>query len=249
MNAHEALRLVVEKAQAFRQVSAGEPNIVRTYGIFADHGVARLNRQRLGALLEELEEIQTRQGKLRVLDIACGGGMISVGAALLGCKVAGIELNPEDLALAGKWIEMSGFPSLDLTLQRANVLEGTGWQGEVEKLLGGKPQVVILAYALHHLSPVEKFIQELSAWLPKGSVLLINEENSISPTFRLKHIVRTFLQRDTEDERHRSFMGWRRILTNFRFGVSTPRGLDLFPLVPWMGSWACWSLVFRAVKR
>jgi hypothetical protein len=128
-------------------------------------------------------------------------------------------------------------------------LADSGWEASVTQVLGGKPDVITLAYALHHLPGVESFVARLTRWLDPGAMLLVNEENPRSPLFRLKHVVRTFLQHDTEEEWHRSFPEWRAMLERNGFSVpARPVGVDLLPGLGSMWPGGCWSLVFSAEK-
>jgi hypothetical protein len=112
--------------------------------------------------------------------------------------------------------------------------------------LGGPPHFVVMAYALHHLPGVERFVAELSAKLPRGTVVLVNEENPYSPLFRLKHVVRRFLQGDTEEEWHRSRGGWAKLFTAAHFKDTAPtEGADPLPGLASVMPSACWSLVFE----
>jgi hypothetical protein len=110
--------------------------------------------------------------------------------------------------------------------------------------------VVVLAYALHHLPDVEHFLDRLGKWLDPQARLIINEENPKSPLFRIKHLVRGIIQRDTETEWHRSVDAWQMMLRRFGFATEPDLvGLDPFQF-PWpKGDRHRWSLVFGAKLR
>lgn len=222
--------------------------IGRTYGYFVSHPVASLNRKRLRALLEALQARSATLGRpLRVLDLACGGGLITCAIAELGHRALGIDLDADELRLARSFASERGLAG---EFVQMNLLEDADWEKRAEAALGGKPDVVTLAYALHHFPRVEEFVTRISGWLEPGAIVLVNEENPQSPLFRLKHRVRTWIQHDTETEWHRSYSGWRALLESnrFRFTAERPVGLDPIPLLSRLAPLSCWSLVFAAER-
>ena len=119
----------------------------------------------------------------------------------------------------------------------------TKWQIMIKERFRGKPDVIMLSYTLHHLSGVENFIKKISSWINKEKYLLINEENPLSPLFRLKHIIRSFLQKDTDSEEHKTYSQWKKIITN-DFKVLKPIGVDPIPLIGYFLPKFSWSYVF-----
>jgi 2-polyprenyl-3-methyl-5-hydroxy-6-metoxy-1,4-benzoquinol methylase len=240
----DTVRAVMKRAAAFRTRHAGEPRVGNTYGYFTHHPVAPVNRARLRLLLDELGAIQARRGRpLRVLDLACGGGLISSTVAAAGHRVLGLDLDADEIRLAELFAREADYPA---RFRRTDLLADRDWERDAEKILEGPPDVTLLAYALHHLPGVEAFVTRLAAGLVPGAILLINEENPRSPLFRLKHVVRGWLQHDTETEWHRTYDGWRRLLEAGGLRVSEPRGVDPIPGLP---APLRWSLVFTAGKE
>jgi 2-polyprenyl-3-methyl-5-hydroxy-6-metoxy-1,4-benzoquinol methylase len=241
------LEEILKRAASFQQRHSQENGIWPTFSYFTYHPVAPLNKKRLRILLESLTRRAKELGRpLVILDLACGGGLITCAAAALGHKALGLDRNPEEIELAKLFALEEKFECSFLTL---DLVADPEWEETAQKHLGGKPDVVILAYALHHLLKVEKLVDRLGHWLNPGSQLLINEENPKSPLFRLKHVIRTWVQKDTETEWHRTSDGWARMLTERGFYIASPiRGADLFPglgsVVP---KW-CWSVVFTFQK-
>ena len=98
-----ATQTLLLQARAFRRSHPEIAPTDRTFGYFTSHPVAPLNRKRLVKILTLLEERSERIGrKLRVLDLACGSGLITCGVAALGHKALGIDVSHEELALA-RW--------------------------------------------------------------------------------------------------------------------------------------------------
>lgn len=243
-------RTILQAAQRFYARHRNQPEVRRTFGYFTHHPVAPLNQRRLRVLLEELDQERherTEKRPLRILDLACGGGLITAAIASLGNRTLGVDLDPAEIRLAQLFTSEE---RLDGVFMRADLIQEQDWETRVEQTLGGKPDVVTMAYALHHLPQVEQFLERLGRWLPSGAALIVNEENPESPLFRLKHRVRGVIQKDTETEWHRSFDGWRTALRSAGFETARgPRGLDFIPGLGRLAPLRCWSLVFMARKR
>lgn len=215
----------------------------RSFGYFTSHPVAPLNRRRMALILEAVEaESRKKDRALRVLDLACGGGILTSLIAMQGHRTLGIELDSDEVGLAKAFNQEAG---LDGMFWKTDLIGDAFWERTAEQALGGKPDVVLLAYALHHLPQVEYFVDRLGRWLEPGSSLVINEENPESPLFRLKHRVRTWIQRDTEQEWHRTLGAWVRMLENHGFRAGQVRGADL---MPGLRPENRWSLVFTATR-
>ena len=244
-NTESVVGTVLGKANSFYRRHGADPAARSTFGYFTRHPVAPLNQRRLSMLAEVVHERSQEMGRpLRVLDLACGGGLITCTIAALGHRALGIDLSEDELRMAGLFAAEEELPGRFL---RANLLEDSAWEKKSEEILGGKPDLVTLAYALHHLPEVERVIERLGRWLDRDSVLLVNEENPRSPSFCLKHLVRTWIQKDTEVEWHRSFDGWKSILRDAGFAVSFPPvGADMIPVLERFLPERCWSLVFTA---
>lgn len=240
----ETVKTLIERADRFIKNHPSEKALGPTYGYFTRHPVAPLNRKRLRMMLERLDRYRDALKRpLRVLDLACGGGLITCAIAARGHRVLGLDLSVDEIRLARLFAQKE---SLNGMFLQTDLLQNPNWEKMVEETLGGPPDVITLAYALHHLPGVEGFVERVSKWLPNGAVLLINEENPESPVFRLKHRVRTWIQKDTETEWHRTFAGWKEILEARGFRVdAVPQGADL---LPWIGPLKSWSLVFSAER-
>ena len=179
-----------------------------------------------------------------MLDLGCGGGLITCTIAALGHQALGLDLSEDEVRMARLFATEEALPGKFL---RADLLGDSDWEKKSEEILGGKPDLVTLAYALHHLPEVGCVIGRLSRWLEPESLLLVNEENPRSPLFRLKHLVRTWIQKDTEAEWHRSFDGWKSILRDSGFAVALPpTGADPIPALGRLLPDRCWSLVLTA---
>jgi len=242
----EIVAETLKDAANFRRARIADVAARRTFGYFTHHPVASLNRKRLALLLDSTHTLAPPGSAARVLDIACGGGIVTGAVSALGHRTLGIDISTDEIRLAKDFARYSGHGGV---FWNADVLNQTSWERTAEETLGGKPTVVLLAYALHHLPQVAVFIERLGRWLDSGSSLVINEENPDSPLFRLKHRVRGWLQNDTGDEWHRSFAEWSCLLENSGFAVSRPRGADPLPGMGRFAPGCSWSLIFTARRR
>jgi 2-polyprenyl-3-methyl-5-hydroxy-6-metoxy-1,4-benzoquinol methylase len=241
-----ALQNVLKNAAAFRAAHAATPGVTSTYGYFTSHPVAPLNRKRLGLMLAAIDARATLRGRaLRVLDLACGGGLIATAIASMGHRTLGLDLRDDEIGLARAFTtEAHGEARFDT----ADLLDDPTWEQRATTALSGTPDVVVLAYALHHFPRVEEFVARLSRYLEPGTLVLVNEENPESAIFRLKHRVRTWIQNDTDVEWHRTYSGWKTLLDQNHFTTSAPQGADLLPFIAGMNPAGCWSLVFTAER-
>lgn len=237
---------VVVNAWRFFRLNRQNQAASLSYGYFTTHPVAPLNWRRLAAILRTIEDERLEKERaLKILDCACGGGIIATAAASMGHTVLGTDLNEGELKLAREFTKTC---NVQANFLAADLLNPTDWQPRFEQSLAGKPDAVILAYTLHHLPRVESFVENLGRWLPSGAWLVINEENPQAPLFQLKHALRAKLQKDTETEWHRTYAQWKSLLEKSDFRVGRPLGLDP---IPWLGRIAplrSWSLVFAARK-
>lgn len=231
-------------AHQFLKENNNEEGIQTTYGYFLTHPVAPVNKKRLTQILEEVYNYQHEQKKtLKVLDVACGGGIISSSISLLGNTVIGIDIDSDEIALAARF---SKYLHVNTGFYEINVFDEC-WEEVIEKKIEGKPDVIILAYALHHFSNPEDFIEKLKKWMKPGSIIIVNEENLNAPLFRLKHRIRTVVQKDTEMEHHRTYESWKKLFAD-GFDVSKSKGIDVLPLINIISPLRCWSIVFTVKK-
>ena len=249
--AEKQTRSILEAAARFHSEHKEEAGIGDTFGYFTDHPVAGLNRRRLQAILSRLEQRRRELGRpLRILDVACGGGLITGAAAAGGNTVFGIDLSDGEISLAQRFNATTPPPEGGtVRFASGNVIDDADWEKLAEQHLQGKPDAIILAYALHHLPKVDRFCERVGKWLDPGALLVINEENPKAPMFRLKHQVRTWIQKDTEEEWHRTYSRWKELLEPCGFRVGDPVGLDPLPGLGSLFPLRCWSLVFSARKE
>ena len=70
-------------------------------------------------------------GALRVIDVGCGSGILSVAAVLLGCRyVLGTEIDPEAVEIARENVELNGV-SANVKVLEANLLNGVNYKADI----------------------------------------------------------------------------------------------------------------------
>src|SRR6201988_5064406 len=131
-----ALGETLQRAALFLQKHVKEEGVGPTYGYFTRHPVAPLNRRRLEIVLEEIQAISSQKGRpLRILDLACGGGIITCAVAALGHRVLGMDLSAREIQLAKAFAQEQGRGG---AFWRADLLNDQGWESVAEETLGGK---------------------------------------------------------------------------------------------------------------
>ncbi|MEZ5871137.1 MAG: bifunctional 2-polyprenyl-6-hydroxyphenol methylase/3-demethylubiquinol 3-O-methyltransferase UbiG [Nitratireductor sp.] len=99
---------------------------------------------------------------LRILDIGCGGGLLSEPMARLGASVTGADASPTNIEIASLHARQSG---LDIDY-RATTSEELERQGE-------KFDVVLNMEVVEHVSDVGLFISSCSAMVKPGGLMFI----------------------------------------------------------------------------
>jgi polyprenyldihydroxybenzoate methyltransferase / 3-demethylubiquinol 3-O-methyltransferase len=114
----------------------------------------------------ELEpSVATPLAGLRVLDVGCGGGLLSEALARMGADVTGIDVTEEAVAAARAHASLDPALSSSLRYEKA-ALEELVAQGE-------KFDAVIASEVIEHVDNVEGFCRALSAaTVPRGAVVV-----------------------------------------------------------------------------
>jgi len=131
------------------------------------------------ALLELLGPLE---GK-RVLDFACGAGVLSALAAARGAQVVGVDVSPVSIARAK---EVAAALDLDIDFRLAVLDEPPCPPGETFDLLLGR-------FALHHLD-LDRYLPVLAATLEPGGTAAFIETMATNPLLRFarSHLVGRF---------------------------------------------------------
>jgi 2-polyprenyl-6-hydroxyphenyl methylase/3-demethylubiquinone-9 3-methyltransferase len=104
---------------------------------------------------------------LRVLDIGCGGGLLSEGLSRLGAQVVGVDATPENIAIANERRSSLRFPIPDGSLEyRHSTAEELAAQGELF-------DAVCALEVVEHVSNVPMFFESCAKLLrPEGTMVV-----------------------------------------------------------------------------
>jgi 2-polyprenyl-6-hydroxyphenyl methylase / 3-demethylubiquinone-9 3-methyltransferase len=126
-----------------------------------------LNRVRTGWIVEHLTreldrdaEAQRPLAGLRMLDVGCGGGILSESMARHGAEVLGIDVTPRNIVVAGSHAEGSG-----LAVEYRHVA--------LEDLDEDGFDVVLNMEVIEHVVDAEAFLQHCLAKIRPGGFLVL----------------------------------------------------------------------------
>ncbi len=96
---------------------------------------------------------------LKLLDIGCGGGLLSEPCARMGAKVTGIDAGEKNVKIAQLHAEEQGL-AIDYR------------HGTVEEM-SGKFDIILNMEVIEHVADVEAFVQASAARLKKGGLMFV----------------------------------------------------------------------------
>ena len=141
----------------------------------------RLNPTRLAYIRDRLCAQFGRDPKdppcltgLSVLDIGCGGGLVSEPLARLGASVTGIDPGPETIAAAKAHAEGAGL---------ALAYEATTAESLAEQ--GRRFDVVLLLEVVEHVPDVPAFLARLEPLVAQGGLMILSTLNRTLKSYAL----------------------------------------------------------------
>jgi 2-polyprenyl-3-methyl-5-hydroxy-6-metoxy-1,4-benzoquinol methylase len=125
-------------------------------------------RKRLRIITKYCEKRSLRLGRrLRVLDVGCGNGAISLPVASLDHSLLGIDISPESVELAS---HKNLFPNARFMVHNL-----------MEKSLPEKFDLVICSEVLEHLPEPESLMRAMAEVLEPGGLMVITVPNGYGP--------------------------------------------------------------------
>jgi 2-polyprenyl-6-hydroxyphenyl methylase/3-demethylubiquinone-9 3-methyltransferase len=136
--------------------------------------------------LEYIKNIATKQFNLKntrqpfkglqVLDIGCGGGLLSIPLAKMGAQVTAIDASEKNIMVARSYLER--FPELT---KKVNYIAA-----DASKLLSTEKERYDMVFAmevLEHVADVEIFLREAAMLLKKGGLFFASTINRTPESF------------------------------------------------------------------
>ena len=135
---------------------------------------------------------------LRVLDIGCGGGILSEPLARLGARVVGADPSESNIAVAKRHAERAGL-SIDY---RAGAAEALAQSGETF-------DVVLAMEVVEHVADLGLFIELAARLVAPGGLLLVATLNRTAKSFALAIVGAEYILRWLPRGTHR----WEKFVT------------------------------------
>ena len=145
---------------------------------------------------------KNKLNKMKILDIGCGGGLVSEGMAKLGAEVTGIDFIEENIQIAKEHAHQN---KLRINYLVKNL--------EKEKL-NSKYDVIIIFEVLEHLENWKSFLEKIKLHLKPKGVLIISTIN--------KNLISKFLTIDLAE----NFLKWIPLNTHNYYKFIRPEELE-----------------------
>jgi 2-polyprenyl-6-hydroxyphenyl methylase/3-demethylubiquinone-9 3-methyltransferase len=121
---------------------------------------------------------------LKLLDIGCGGGLISEPMCRLGASVTAIDASEKNIKTAGLHAQQGGL-SIDYGCSTAEALSSTSQQFDI----------VLALEIIEHVADVELFLASTCALVKPGGLLFISTINRTAKSYALAIVGAEYIMR------------------------------------------------------
>lgn len=138
-------------------------------------GLHRLNPTRFSYM----KEVLLANGGLKnksVLDIGCGGGILSESFSKEGCIVTGIDLAPSSIRVAKEHAENAGLEITYRQIALSNLRNEIDASGQKEEP-GQKFDIIACSEVMEHVEDLEGLVRDSCALLKPGGIYLFSTIN------------------------------------------------------------------------
>jgi 2-polyprenyl-6-hydroxyphenyl methylase/3-demethylubiquinone-9 3-methyltransferase len=122
---------------------------------------------------------------LDLLDIGCGGGLLSEPAARMGARVVGIDASHRNIAIAGLHAERMGL-AVDYRCQTAEALAESGER---------RFDIILNMEVIEHVADTEGFMAASIALLKPGGIMILATLNRTAKSYALAILGAEYLLR------------------------------------------------------
>ena len=147
---------------------------------------------------------KSKLNKTKILDIGCGGGLISEGVSKLGADVTGIDFVKENIKVAKMHAKKNNL-NINYIVK----------DFEKEKITS-KFDVIIIFEVLEHLNDWESFLKKIRLNLKKNGILILSTIN--------KNLISKFFTLDIAE----NFLKWIPLNTHNYYKFIKPEELEFF---------------------
>jgi len=121
--------------------------------------------KRLNFIKDQVLDMKRKE--IRILDVGCGNGIISIALGSLGFEVLGIDIDPASIQKAN---ELNKFPNVSFMVMDVE-----------DEMLNDSFDVVICSEVLEHLHHPEKIIRDIHDSMKPDSLFIVTTPNGYGP--------------------------------------------------------------------
>lgn len=114
---------------------------------------------------------------LRILEVACGNGGITLPLASLGCTVRAFDIDIEEVLLIERGASKKGFTNLTVTVDDAYTFQD-----------GNLYDIVIMAEVIYALPDLDRLLSNISSLMHDGACLIVTMPNGYGPWQIKRHL-------------------------------------------------------------